>query len=113
MKFRFLLLLLAPVLLGVLAFAAADRRLAGPPGESVSIERNGFGLAASTDEGGTEEVVASPGENVTCTWMSGGATVTVTIVPQPGETDDGVTIRLARRVNALRKSFPIDPAPGG
>ena len=111
MKFRSLLLLVAPILLGALSFAAMDKRLAGPPGERVSIVQGGLQLAASTDAGGTEEAVASPGETVTASWLSGGATITVTIVPQPGETDEGVTIRLARRVKAMRVSFPPDPPP--
>jgi len=105
-------LLVSPL---TLASVQASKHLAGAPGDRVAIDRGGLALEASapTSSGGTEELVAAPGESVSVTWRSGGAEITVTVVPQPGEGNDSLTIRLAQRVNALRKSFPVDPPPGG
>lgn len=112
---------LALLLFAVVGFAGEGATLratiAGAPGELVTIERAGLTVEAATPgTPSSEELAVAPGESVTATWVSHGVTVVVTIVPQPGESDDGVTIRLAKRVNAMQKSFPPDqpaPQPGG
>jgi hypothetical protein len=91
------------------------RRLAGAPGTSVTLERGDRALVATApqDPGSTEELVVAPPDAVTVTWLSGGTTVGVSVARQPGEKDEALAVRLARLVNALKVSFPVDPAPSG
>jgi hypothetical protein len=110
MKRALLLLLL---LLSSLAPATAgtiSRQMAGAPGDRVEITRGELTLDAAVSSGSsTEELAVAPPDTVTVTWRSSGMEVKATVARQPGESDDGMTIRLARLVVALRKSFPVDP----
>lgn len=111
MKRVLLLLLFLILALPIANAGSVSRQIVGLPGDRIVVTRGDLVLDASAPESSsfaTEELVADP-DNVTVTWRSGGAEVKVSVHRQPGESDDGITIRLARLVNAMRKSFPVDP----
>lgn len=116
MKVRSYFLFLILLAVGPLAFGGTIHRSLATPGDSLTVTRGDVTLEASgpsVSQGGTEEatVAVAPPDTVTVSWTSSGMHVSTQVSRQPGESDDGMTIRLARLVVALRKSFPPDPAP--
>ncbi len=102
----------ALLFLALPAVAAGDFRghLAGLPGDTITLERGDLRLEGQAP--GTEELaVAPPDSTMSAAWVSGGVAINVAVSRQPGETPEGMTIRLAKLVNAAKVSFPVDPAP--
>lgn len=112
MKFASLLLV---ALLTLATFATAgvvDRRVAGPPGQRVTVTRGDLVFTAGTaDAPGTDELLVAPPppDTVHVRWRSGGLEVDVAISRQPGESNPGMAVRLAGLVNEMKVSFPVDP----
>lgn len=115
--------LFAPVLLVALSLArppqertvgapdspiVIQRTLVGAPGTVLTADRGDILLIASSGQWGGAEDATAPPTVVTTTWVSGGATIVVTVTQGPNEDIPTFTRRVDATVRALQNLRPRD-----